>query len=112
MPCPVSANSMTTFVTVARGTDGENPAANFLHRVHCVADDVEKNLQKLIGVAAHAGQVARAFEFDANIFAQQIEAAQLERTDRIVLMSSNVRSAGSGCAKLISLATSPLVRRA
>src|SRR5713101_2173263 len=61
---------------LAHRANGQH-AAHFLHRIHGVADDVEENLQQLIGVAANAGQDGFGLQFDPDVFAAEIQPAEM-----------------------------------
>src|SRR5713101_10014533 len=60
---------------LAHRANGQHAAAHFFHRIHGVADDVEENLQQLIGVAANAGQDGFGLQFDPDVFAAEIQPA-------------------------------------
>ena len=58
--------------------DGERTSADGFHGVDGIVDQIEEDLEELVGVATHGGESAGIFDFDADFFVAQVELAELD----------------------------------
>ena len=66
------------FRVLALGANHELAAADFVERVHCIADQVEEYLQQLVGIAAHRRQFGFGEGLDIDVRPAQVEIAQVQ----------------------------------